>query len=301
MVRLRLNELGENAYRAAVRVGLPGDAIRNVLTGHTPSLPRAQAICDALGLELYIGSGRSVTPEVARELGLKEDCTVDEAVRAIEQSRRWMRDAVRTIGANTEAELETYRRDSIRQMVEMVLEYKLTDPDHLRNAPFHAVPFATEVRPTGRASEVEFVLASVGLSFRRAGIEGWAEWRHLVGMRAPGSAAETGAKERDLIVLDTMRPTTRKGDVIVLDVSNPELLPGMDIPYLILSGEGLSLGLLEWVDDSWWIYSVPSAHPLSDGQAFQRRRLVMGDWVIGRVAGTVRGPLPFGPQGDTQI
>ena len=62
-VRRRLTETGQSRYRAAVNSGLPQDAIRSVLNGHVPRLNRAEQICRALGLELYIGPARDVQVE----------------------------------------------------------------------------------------------------------------------------------------------------------------------------------------------------------------------------------------------
>ena len=62
-VRRRLAERGQSRYRAAVNSGLPQDAIRSVLNGHEPRLNRAEQICRALGLELYIGPARDVQVE----------------------------------------------------------------------------------------------------------------------------------------------------------------------------------------------------------------------------------------------
>ena len=62
-VRRRLAERGQSRYRAAVNSGLPQDAIRSVLNGHVPRLNRAEQICRALGLELYIGPSRDVQVE----------------------------------------------------------------------------------------------------------------------------------------------------------------------------------------------------------------------------------------------
>ena len=62
-VRRRLAERGQSQYRAAVNSGLPQDAIRAVLNGHVPRLTRAEQICRALGMELYIGPSRDVQVE----------------------------------------------------------------------------------------------------------------------------------------------------------------------------------------------------------------------------------------------
>ena len=68
LVRLRLNETGLSQHRAALAHGLPPDAIRSVLDGHVPGFDRVTSICDALGLEFYIGLPRgdlaSISPEV---------------------------------------------------------------------------------------------------------------------------------------------------------------------------------------------------------------------------------------------
>ena len=62
-VRRRLAERGQSRYRAAVNSGLPQDAIRSVLNGHIPRLNRAEQICRALGLEIYIGPARDLQVE----------------------------------------------------------------------------------------------------------------------------------------------------------------------------------------------------------------------------------------------
>ena len=57
-IRRALDERGTNASSVARVAGLPQRALYNVLHGHVPSLDRAGEICDALGLELYIGRQR---------------------------------------------------------------------------------------------------------------------------------------------------------------------------------------------------------------------------------------------------
>lgn len=53
--------LGTNAFAVEKQAGLPEDAVRSILRGGKKtgtSLKRAQDVCDALGLELYIGPRR---------------------------------------------------------------------------------------------------------------------------------------------------------------------------------------------------------------------------------------------------
>ncbi|MYD86454.1 MAG: hypothetical protein F4Y14_09935 [Acidobacteria bacterium] len=62
LVRRRLAETRTSKHRAAVGHGLPQDAIRSVLNGHSPRLERLEQICDALDLELYVGPPRDAEP-----------------------------------------------------------------------------------------------------------------------------------------------------------------------------------------------------------------------------------------------
>ncbi|QYK42826.1 MAG: helix-turn-helix transcriptional regulator [Paracoccaceae bacterium] len=64
-VEERLKALNSNAFAVERQHGLPADAIRSVLRGNKKSgttLKNARAICDALGLDFYIGPRRSTDP-----------------------------------------------------------------------------------------------------------------------------------------------------------------------------------------------------------------------------------------------
>lgn len=73
MIERRLKALNTNAFSAEKRANLPPDAIRNVIRSEKrsgPTLGRAKEICDALGLEFYIGPPRDTGPSsVARIKG----------------------------------------------------------------------------------------------------------------------------------------------------------------------------------------------------------------------------------------
>lgn len=58
IVRKRLEALNSSAYAEERKADLPADAIRNIMRAgdpHGPRLARLQEVCDALGLDLYIG------------------------------------------------------------------------------------------------------------------------------------------------------------------------------------------------------------------------------------------------------
>ena len=75
LIRARLKETNLSTYSAAVQAGLPQDAIRSILNGHTPKLDRAAKVCAALGLEFYIGPPREPAPQSipgqGQEVGLR--------------------------------------------------------------------------------------------------------------------------------------------------------------------------------------------------------------------------------------
>ena len=58
LIERALRARGVSAIRAARSANLNRDAIRSVLRGRSPSFERTAQICDALGLELHIGSPR---------------------------------------------------------------------------------------------------------------------------------------------------------------------------------------------------------------------------------------------------
>lgn len=73
LVAERLEALGSTPYAIEKAFDLPPDAVRNVLRGAKKSgtpLNRAREICEALGLEFYIGPPRQVLPE---DRGTRDD------------------------------------------------------------------------------------------------------------------------------------------------------------------------------------------------------------------------------------
>lgn len=58
-----LKRIGLTPITAAERFGLNRDAIRSVMRGRSPSIERAFRICEAVGLECYIGPPRAAPGE----------------------------------------------------------------------------------------------------------------------------------------------------------------------------------------------------------------------------------------------
>lgn len=67
-----MKALGTNPFALEQLHGLPEDAVRSILSGSKKlgtALNRAQAVCDALGLELYIGPPRDPGSTMTAEVG----------------------------------------------------------------------------------------------------------------------------------------------------------------------------------------------------------------------------------------
>lgn len=51
---------GESYRSIAIRAGIPVRSLMRILEGHAPSIERAAEVCEAIGLELYIGPPREI-------------------------------------------------------------------------------------------------------------------------------------------------------------------------------------------------------------------------------------------------
>ena len=69
VIRQALADRGTTAYRASLDAGLPGNAIRYALEARATKSDRLAEICDALGLEFYVGPPRT-EPQAARGSGV---------------------------------------------------------------------------------------------------------------------------------------------------------------------------------------------------------------------------------------
>ena len=65
VIREELKRRKTTKFRAAIDAGLPGNAIRYILEGREPKVQRLIEVCDALGLEFYVGPPRP--PNIVKE------------------------------------------------------------------------------------------------------------------------------------------------------------------------------------------------------------------------------------------
>ena len=85
VVKDELERRGASPIKQALDAGLNRDAIRSVLRGRVPSVDRAPEICDALGLEFYVGPPRALPEPLREALGLPADADAEAAIEAIER------------------------------------------------------------------------------------------------------------------------------------------------------------------------------------------------------------------------
>lgn len=113
MISDRMDALETNAFAVEQSADLPADAVRNVIRSKKkegPSLSRAKAICDALGLEFYFGP--------PRETGTIEHLMIDgEDFAPVRRSRARVSAGAGAENADDGAlELLAFRRDWLQRL-----------------------------------------------------------------------------------------------------------------------------------------------------------------------------------------
>ena len=94
---------------SAAAVGHTG-AVRDLKSRRDVRGSTLEALCRELGLEFYIGPPRSVSPEIARALGLPEACSTEEVLSAIIRLVRGEVIAPETDARNSTGECVSTRR-----------------------------------------------------------------------------------------------------------------------------------------------------------------------------------------------
>ena len=265
LLRRRLAETGQTQYQVAKKSGLPVDAIRYVLRGHTPRIDRAEAICSALGLDFYIGpAGVAVPPEVARVLGLEEDCSIDDAVSAIEKLADTMGAVQARANAMLEPVVEQARKDFAEDLARVNREFESIASFQGALIPVECV---SRVRVTEGSGEIDFASTGMSVAFPLAKIPDWANHEQLKFIRAAG---------------DSMNPDLRAGQMLLLDRSRTERFHGL--AFLIHSASGFTVRRLVRTAGPWLVCSLADSTP--------ERALALHDQLIGgAIWGGRRDPL----------
>ena len=258
IVRERLAETGETAIGAARRAGLPRDAIRSVLRGHPPNLLRAKKICDALGLSLNVGLPREIRP--LSEVGARDaDSRTQDLSPDLERHTQGLVRAVAAAGGNP---IPPEMRATLRHSPLEGHDVGTATASSVVETETAAVviPFAADVRlAAGSGQPVWDETAEMAVSVARSALASWARPDRLRCARVVG---------------DSMAPSIRDGDLVVLDSGRAEPLDGQ--VFGVRTDEGLVVKRLRHVDGRW--------HLESDNAAHEPRPVMDEERILGQVA-----------------
>jgi len=258
IVRKRLAETGETPIGAARRAGLPRDAIRSVLRGHPPNLLRAKKICDALGLDLNVGS-----PHESATRGQIHPSDLGRLTRTVSQElERHTQGLVRVVAAAGGDPIPPEMRAGLGHGPRGRGDSRKTPASQTIETETAAVvvPFAANVRFTVDSGEpVWEETAEMAVSVARSALASWARPERLRCAR---------------VVDDSMAPTIRDGDLVVLDAGRAEPLDGQ--VFVVLTGEGVLVKRVRRTDDGWELQS--------DNPAYEPRAVTDRDRILGQVA-----------------
>ena len=271
IVRDRLAETGETAIGAALRAGLPRDAIRSVLRGHPPNLLRATKICDALGLSLRVGPHETV-----QRLGsVDADDSEHQKSSPGSDLERHTQGLVRAVVAAGGDPIPPEMRTTVPHGPVTRHDSRAVEAGWLSAAEAEtvAIPFAADVRlSAGSGQPVWDETAEMSVSVARPALASWARPERLRCARVVG---------------DSMAPTIGDGDLVVLDAGRTEPLDGQ--VFGVHTEEGLVVKRLRRVGDRW--------HLESDNPVYKSRPVAGEERILGQVAWT--GPPSAGSSWTT--
>ena len=281
LIEAQLNARHDTVYGAATRHGLPADAIRSVLRGHPPSLPRAADICKALGLELYIGPPRSSPhpPENLKEAPLLSEITAALGLPAGASGEDILAAIAALIARAGQADADGARWQEVQEKLSLLLQAQqggdsvtepaagyatalnddqaLGEPGSARR-PVDTVAELAAAAGSGAAALDETVTGQ--LWFRRD----WLDARAI----DPAQCVVIGVRG------ESMEPTLPDGCSILVDRSRTRRLSGH--VYVLHTDEGIVVKRLVHGADGWLL--------ASDHPAWKDR-----DWPVeGEVIGEVR-------------
>ena len=255
-VRKRLAETKSSPITTARQANLNRDAIRSVLRGRSPSVDRTEEICNALGLEFYIGPPRgdpdSAPPAIAEALGLPPGASIDDAVTAIDndETAKKLRERMRL----TE-ELMNRAEAAAALLPQLVREFAAM-PERASVM----MSFVPDVRLAAGTGEAVFEESSeLSIIVSAEALAPWAQPDRLKCVRAVG---------------DSMEPTIGDGDFVALDHGRTEPLDGQI--FAARTATGLVVKRLGRRGDRWQL--------ISDNPAYQSRPMTEDDRILGQVA-----------------
>ena len=252
-VRKRIEQEGLRPF--SVRTGIPVGQLRSLVQGRATRYTTLASIASVMGLQLYIGPAQrgnradpGLPPEIIEALRLPSDASVADVVGVIDKDvmASKLREGMSVVQQLTD------RAAAAAELIPRLAASGLSTT--------RMVPFAREVRLKADTGEEEFE-ESAELSIASAGqvLPSWARTDRLTCIRAAG---------------DSMEPTVRDGDLVVLDRDRPAPLDAE--LFVVRTREGVVIRRLRRVGDRWNLISDNPTHP--------SRAMTESDRIVGRVA-----------------
>jgi hypothetical protein len=251
-VRQRIEMEGLRPF--AMRTGIPLGQLRSVVQGRAARYTTLQSIASVMGMRLLIGPaelGGAEAPqlpqEITRALHLPPDADVVDAVGLIDKDAMAskLREGMRVV-----QELTHRAAVAAELLPQLVGEL----------SPTRVMPFAEHFRFEADTGEVEFVeSADLSIAVAERVLPSWAQDDHLTCVRAAG---------------DSMEPTIRGGDLVVVD--QDQRVPVDNQLFVVRTGGGVIVRRLHRIGDHW--------HLVGDNLGHLSRPMAADDRIVGRVA-----------------
>ena len=213
-IREALKRKGTNPSRLAKENGFSINAVRYILEGRSPSSRRLAEVCDALGLEFYVGLPRAPAGKPLNSVDLAK-----ELERLAFEARRIASD--------------TTKEGSVQARIE-------------HHSPYVSAPRYEVLAAAGAGAPVGDEVIKGYLGFNRQ----WLRDHQLMTDRLAVIEVQG----------DSMEPTLRDSDTVLLDMRTPELRDG-DI-YTLRRGEDLLVKRLRLQGSNWLITSDNTSYPV---------------------------------------
>ena len=262
---------GESYRSVAARAGVPTRSLTAILEGHAPSVDRAAAICDALGLEFYIGPPR--TPDAGPPALTRKP--IEEAVFAPAEDPDFA-NVVAALADEYQANNDRGRRSLIarfwalfpelrggkagrevrrlaRRWGSALLERERRQP--LGARPVEVLEFASAA---GDGSAGDLIPRTGVVWFRR-------DWLQRLGLD-PAQCAVLRVQG------ESMAPTIAAGSSILVDRSRTRRRDGQI--FVVRTAEGMVAKRTVKVGDDGW--RLESDHPDSEPVAFPEDAVILG-------------------------
>ncbi len=251
-VRQRVEMEGLRPF--AMRTGIPLGQLRSVVQGRAARYTTLQSIASVLGMRLFVGPaelGGAEAPqlpqEITKALHLPSDAGVVDAVGLIDKGAMAsrLREGMRVV------EELTHRAAVAAELLPQLVG---------ESSPTRMMPFAEHFRFEADTGEVEFEeSADLSIAVAEKVLPSWARDDHLTCVRAAG---------------DSMEPTIRDGDLVVVDQDRRVAVD--DQLFVVRTGERLVVKRLRHVADHWNL--------VGDNPAHLSRSMTADDRIVGRVA-----------------